>query len=215
MSKLFLEVLDNKRKEVYQKLDSFSEIGILGGGTALALQIGHRVSFDFDIFTHNNLDKDLWAKSKKVFGTESVKLLDDKDQLDIATQRGVNITFFYDDYKQVFRPLSNSPIDLMNIKDIAINKTITLGRRPKWRDYVDLYFLLKEKYIDLNELVEISTKKLKNDFSEKLFLEQLVYYNDVQNYDIEFVKKEIDSVEIKNFLENEVKEFKRKSLGFF
>lgn len=213
MSKLFLEVLDNKRGEIYKKLNPFLEIGVLGGGTALALQIGHRVSYDFDIFTHNELTKNLWNKSKSVFGSSIVKSLDDKDQLNITCPNGVQVTFFYDDYKHMFTPRKNNPINLMNIKDIAINKTITLGRRPKWRDYVDLYFLLKEKYITLDELINLSIKKLKNDFTEKLFLEQLVYWTDVQSYDIEYVKKEVNPDEIKKFLVQEVKQFKRKSLG--
>ncbi len=50
MSKLFLDTLDPSRKAVFAKLNKFSRLGVLGGGTAIALQINHRRSFDFDIF---------------------------------------------------------------------------------------------------------------------------------------------------------------------
>ena len=40
----------------------------------------------------------------------------------------------------MFKPIKTDSMDLMDIKDIATNKAYTIGRRPKWRDYVDIYF---------------------------------------------------------------------------
>lgn len=208
MSKLFLESLDKNRSVIFEKLRFFKSMGILGGGTALALQIGHRVSFDFDIFTHQKLNDDLWKEVKQVFGEKSEKLLDSEDQLDLKTPENIAVTFFYDDYKNLFNPIKTGIIDLMDPKDIAANKALILGKRPKWRDYVDLYFLLKNKYISLGELIELSKKKFASDFSERLFLEQLVYWNDIGNYVVEFVGKEIPPSEIKLFFEDEVKRMK-------
>lgn len=213
MLKLILESFDKNRLIVFEKLKFFRNIGVLGGGTALALQIGHRVSFDFDIFTHQKLASDLWEKIKNVFGKNSEKLLDSEDQLNLLTPENVTVTFFYDDYKNLFDPIKTEAINLMNPKDIATNKAFTIGRRPKWRDYVDLYFLLKNKHIFLEELIKLSEKKFGSDFSEKLFLEQLVYWNDIGDYVIEFTGSEIPAEKIKRFLEDEVKEiFKEVSL---
>jgi len=122
MSKLFLESLNRERLAVYQKLTAFRKIGVLGGGTALTLQIGHRVS---------------------------------------------------------------------------LNKAFLLGRRPKWRDYVDLYFLLRGRYLGLNDLIVLGRKKFGTDFSEKLFLEQLVYWRDIGSWDVEFINKKVAPEEIK------------------
>jgi hypothetical protein len=88
----------------------------------------------------------------------------------------------------------------LNIKDIAANKAYVIGRRPKWRDYVDLYFLLKDRHFSLRQLIDLAVKKFDNDFSEKLFLEQLVYWSDIQDYTIDFIGKEISDEEIKAFL---------------
>jgi len=200
MSKLILESLDKNRLAIFNKLGSFRNLGILGGGTALALQIGHRVSFDFDIFTYKQLDDSLWKKVKTVFGNGSVKTLDTSTQLNLITPENVAVTFFNDEYKNIFDPVSTNTIDLLNIKDIAANKAYVIGRRPKWRDYVDLYFLLKDKHFSLRQLVGLAVKKFDNDFSEKLFLEQLVYWSDVQDYTIDFIGKEISDEEIKKFL---------------
>jgi len=47
---LHYEALDAERNKVWRKLAEFKQAGYLAGGTALALQIGHRISYDFDVF---------------------------------------------------------------------------------------------------------------------------------------------------------------------
>jgi hypothetical protein len=207
MSKIILGSLDKNQLVVFNKLGSFRNLGILGGDTALALQIGHRVSFDFDIFTFKKLDDSLWKKVKAVFGKGSVKTLDTSVQLNLITPENVAVTFFNDEYKNIFDPVSTSTINLLNIKDIAANKAYVIGRRPKWRDYVDLYFLLRDKYFSLKELINLAEKKFDSDFSEKLFLEQLIYWSDIQDYTIDFIRKTIPEEEIKTFLEDEERKF--------
>src|SRR3990167_2054566 len=113
MSKLSLESLDKDRLSVFNKLSSFKEMGVLGGGTALALQIGHRKSFDFDIFVSKKIDRSLWKKAKDVFGKGLIKLLDSEEQLNLTTAGGTGVTFFFDDYKNLFEPLSAKNINLM------------------------------------------------------------------------------------------------------
>jgi len=213
MSKLFLESLDSNRLVVLKKLTDFKHLGVLGGGTALSLQIGHRGSYDFDIFIEEKLGSKIWQKAKDVFGKNSIKLLDVEDQLDLTTPEGIKVTLFHDDYKLLFKPTENEFVNLMDIKDIAAYKAFIQGRRPKWRDYVDLYFIIKKNYLTLEKIIELALKKFGNDFSEKLFLEQLVYWDDINNYEIEFINKNIAPGEIKLFLENEVKTFKKKSFS--
>ncbi len=50
ISNLHLELLDNKRQELLEQLIPLTEGFVLGVGTALALQLAHRKSFDFDFF---------------------------------------------------------------------------------------------------------------------------------------------------------------------
>ena len=213
MSKLFLESLDSKRLEVLRKLKSFSGVGVLGGGTALALQIGHRISFDFDIFTYELPSPYLWTKAKKVFGSSLYRTKDEEYQLDVLTNEGVNITFFNDDYKQLFEPVPNDYFDLMDIRDIASNKAFTVGRRPKWRDYVDIYFILKNNHLTMPELISIANKKFGNGFSEKLFIEQLTYWGDITDFDIKYLRDEIDTKTVQDFLMTESQKFLSSSLS--
>lgn len=212
MSKLILESLSNDKLKVFHKLKSFRKIGVLGGGTALSLQIGHRISYDFDIFTYNKLEPSLWRKARDTFGKGTLRLLDLEDQLNLSTPESVYVTFFYDGYKLLFDTIKTEYLDLLDIKDIATNKAFTIGRRPKWRDYVDLYFLLKNDYISFENLISMSKKKFGAGFSEKLFFEQLIYWGDIEDYDIEYLVENIEPQVIKDFLELKVKNFTSKFL---
>jgi hypothetical protein len=65
MDKLYWEILDGERKKLLPIFSSFKDDFYLAGGTALALQIGHRDSIDFDLFTRNNFSsQDLFKKLK-------------------------------------------------------------------------------------------------------------------------------------------------------
>lgn len=212
MSKLFLESLAESRLLVFKKLKAFKNIGVLGGGTALSLQIGHRISFDFDIFVAEKIGAKLWALAKEIFGQTLEKILNSEDQLDLVTPEGIAVTFFRDDYSSIFTPIETEVINLLDVRDIALNKAYVLGRRPKWRDYVDIFFLLRGKYISLENLVLLSRKKFGTDFSERLFMEQLVYWKDIFDYQIEFLAEKVPENTIKSFLESEIRNYKDKNL---
>ena len=67
MSKILLDILDESRKQVFLALSHFKGKGYLGGGTALALQLGHRRSVDFDIFINTPIKDSLRREIKKNF----------------------------------------------------------------------------------------------------------------------------------------------------
>lgn len=210
MTDLFLDILDSKRQEVFFRLKNFFDIGVLGGGTAIALQIGHRRSFDFDISTTLPLPVSLWSKVRRVFGTGCVKAMEIDGQVDFLTPDNISVTFFHDDYPIIFPPRPTETISLMNLKDLASNKAFVIGKRGKWRDYFDLYFLLKKKHITLDEIVTISQKRSQREFPTRLFLQQLSYFNDLGDFAVDFMKDEIHPDMVKKYLVNAVKEFEAK-----
>ncbi|TSC85486.1 MAG: hypothetical protein G01um101416_837 [Microgenomates group bacterium Gr01-1014_16] len=214
MIQLHLESLDEHRRKVFEKLGSFRSQGVLAGGTAIALQIGHRRSFDFDIFTSSSLTPSLWAKAKKVFGKGVLKTLSTENQLNFVTSENVSITFFYDEVEPLRLEVPTSSISLLDLRDLAGNKAFTIGQRGKWRDYVDLYFLLKTNSVTLEQIIDNCSQRSREEiFPTKLFLEQLVYYDDLTIQEIDFIGSKIEPLEIKRFLSEQVKKFKDSELG--
>ncbi len=79
-------------------------------------------------------------------------------------------------------------------------KTYALGGRAKWKDYVDLYFILKNHY-DLKELSKKATNIFGVYFNEKLFREQLCFFEDVDYSEkVDYLKETIKDEDVKEAL---------------
>ena len=213
MLSIHLELLDKERRKVFENLRVFSEMAVLGGGTALALQIAHRLSFDFDLFLDRQLERKDFLKLKKAFKLVKVEI-NTPEQLTVITDSNVDITLLYYPYSLVFPKVITSTLPLCAVEDIVADKAYTVGRRAAWRDYVDLFFVLKQKIVDIFELVKLGEKKFGVEFNSKLFLEQLIYFEDIEVSKISFVKEEPSVLEIQHFLKQQVRLFRKKELEF-
>ena len=203
------EALTKEGKRVYNFLDKFN-MYILAGGTALALHIGHRVSVDFDFCSQDDIEKSLFVKVKKVFAEYSISTsIDNKDELTFMVN-SVKVTFLKYPFKQIYKTEKIEGLELYSVKEIALMKAYAIGRRGSYKDYVDLCLILRDKYISLEEIIEKCSLKYGDAFNSRLFLEQLVYLDDVESVNILFLKEPISREYIKNFFENEVSVFKSK-----
>jgi len=211
MSKIHLEILDEPRRLVFKRLKAFSNLGYLAGGTTLALQISHRLSLDFDFFVSQPLKRTLIKKCREVFGEDIQVIKQTADQLTFYTTSNIKLDFVYYWYP-LLGPLVKTPsVNLASITDIAADKAATIGRRATWRDYVDIFFLLKWELFSLKKIIDLSQKKFGGEFSELLFLEQLVYFKDLEMTKIKFLKEKHSESKIKRYLEGKVKEFLNRS----
>jgi len=75
------------------------------------------------------------------------------------------------------------------------------------KDYIDLYFILKDKHMTLEEIESLAEKKYKDEFNFRLFLEQLVYLEGAKDDEIEFLKEQVNKKEMKEFFEREIQKF--------
>jgi len=172
------------------------------GGTALALQIGHRRSIDFDLASYNQIDP--FGLERKLlsmgFDIQTV-FTATSDEFSILIN-GIKVTFFTFPFiikHEVF--WEKGQITLPEILDLGAMKAYALGRRNKWKDYVDLYFLLHDR-IAIQDLIRNAEKIFKRHFNSKLFREQLCYFDDIDfSETIEFVDVSPKDEEIKKFLE--------------
>jgi len=184
----------------------------LAGGTALMLQIGHRLSFDFDCFSEEELSPTILRKAKRIFGTAIFPRVQTREQLTFTTSENIEVTFVYHPYPSIEKPLETSSLPVFQLDDLAANKTYTIGRRGAWRDYVDLYFLMKWGIYSIFDLIDLTSKKFIGEFHDKLFLEQLTYFDDVEIIPVNFLKESYSDEEIKAYLTNQVKKYLKKVL---
>lgn len=92
-----------------------------------------------------------------------------------------------------------------DVRDIAAMKAYTIGRRGSFKDYVDLYYIIKEGADELKNIILNAEKKYANAFNTRLFLEQLVYFKDIKDIQLQFLKKKISPTEAEEFFQKEVK----------
>ncbi|GFP22649.1 hypothetical protein HKBW3S44_00587 [Candidatus Hakubella thermalkaliphila] len=206
---MFLDqLLDPKRKEIFQKLSAFGKVAVLGGGTALALQLGHRKSYDFDLLTERPISSKVKQQVLATFGKKKIQILNDTSgELTFFTHDQVKITFLHFPFPPLHSLITTLPLPLFDIKDLASHKAYLLGRRPAYRDYVDIYFLLQYGF-SLKQIIKEAQRRFEGGFSEKLFLQQLTYFDDLDDFEIEFIgEKQPSPPEVKRFLEKEVRNY--------
>ena len=209
ISKLHLDILDNKRLDVLKKLTPYISNFVLAGGTALALQINHRKSYDFDFFSSEEISPNFALKLRNILVIQSIAV-DTSDELTLYTSDTAKISFIYYPFSEYFKTGNEDKLTYYLSESIAIQKAYTIGRRGAYRDYFDLYSLLNKKVIIFEDIIEKAEKAYGSLFNAKLFLEQLTYFGDITNFEIIPVNQNegnIEPDEVKKFLEETVKKF--------
>ena len=211
MSKIYLEILDEPRQKTFTQLKTLTGC-YLAGGTALALQIGHRLSVDFDIFLKKSfVRRTLINQCRRLFGQIQV-IQENNDQITFTTPQHIKLDFVNYPYLPIFPLVKTNSLPLASVNEIAADKASTIGQRATWRDYVDIFFLLKDRHVNLSEIISSAKQKFSGEFNEVLFCEQLVYFKDLEVVPIEFIQQTYSETEIKNFLEVQVNQFLKQNL---
>ncbi|OGG20723.1 hypothetical protein A3D03_05555 [Candidatus Gottesmanbacteria bacterium RIFCSPHIGHO2_02_FULL_40_13] len=181
------EILSPEQSALLNILKLFSGDFGLVGGTAIALHLGHRESIDFDLFTFDEfINQKIRRKISRDAKIDAV-LRDETGQFTLVIN-GVRFTFFQFPYKINYSESFGDIVKLPDILTLAAMKAFALGRRAKWKDYVDLYFILKAHHT-VSEITMKGVEIFGNEFNEKIFRTQLAYFNDI-DYSEQLVYKE-------------------------
>lgn len=208
MSEIYLDVLDSEQKQVFRHLAAFKDKGYLAGGTALALQLRHRKSVDFDIFLSRPLTRQFLRKVRQVFGEKIEPRVSTGDLLLVRLENGIEAHFVNYWYERLEDTVATESISLAAVADIAADKAHTIGRRGTWRDYVDIFYLLNKEVFSLQEIIDLAKKKFDGEFAAHLFLQQLVYYKDIEDFEIKLIEGSFTVEEMQEYLIEKVKEYK-------
>ena len=171
------EILTKEQVELLPLIKKFNKNFGLVGGTAIALHIGHRKSIDFDLFSFSSFNnyniKRTILRNLKIDKIFVNKL----DEFTILVN-GVRITFFHYPFKIEFKENLNNIIKMPDLLTLSAMKAYALGMRAKWKDYVDLYFVMK-KYASAIKIINKANEIFGSEFNEKIFRTQLSYFKDI------------------------------------
>ncbi|HEY9168432.1 MAG TPA: nucleotidyl transferase AbiEii/AbiGii toxin family protein [Lutibacter sp.] len=193
------EIFKDRQVELLPYIKGFKRSFYMVGGTAIALHIGHRRSIDFDLFTDKQLNKVRIKGKLMEFPFNKIPIFEDFDQLHLLINE-VKITFFSFPFP-VKHPIKvGENMNMPTLLSLAAMKAFELGRRAKWKDYVDLYFIIRD-YHSLKEICAEAEEIFGQQFSEKLFRQQLAFYKDIDYTEpVEFLVQPVPDKEIKDFL---------------
>lgn len=186
-----LEILPEVQRWIYPQLQNLKQLGfVLYGGTALALQLGHRQSVDFDFFLHDPLDqkqlREAFPLLEEANLVTQLQDLENTQTFEIAhpeTDKGtVKISFFGTiDFGRVGEPrltddgvlLVASPSDLFAVK---LKEII---HRPTTNAYIDIVRLIKNDE-SLVQALGAASVLFGTDFSPMISLRALSYFDDLE-----------------------------------
>src|SRR5258708_27191743 len=185
---MFNDVLTPDGALIFPKLKNFNGY-YMAGGTAMALQMEHRISVDFDCVSDKKIAGTLFNEIKKTFPKSQIRVLvNNRDEFTVVIDN-VKVTFLTYPFKIVRYLVKIEGLPMLSIPELAAKKAYTIGRRRELKDYVDLYFALAGNYVKLPDIIEIATQKYSAVFNARLFLEQLVSISEIPDVEITFLKQ--------------------------
>src|SRR5665213_2240964 len=170
---LHYETIDSATLELLKQLQSiqmFEQLRLVGG-TALALQLRHRRSIDLDLF--GNIDSDVLEINNVLSRLGKITQLRDSTNIHIYQVNGIKVDIVNYTYPWLSGILQIDELRIANYEDIAAMKIAAITGRGTKKDFIDLYFLLKE--LPLYEMVNLYQRKYKDG---SVFMACLLYTSD-------------------------------------
>ena len=177
----------------------------LVGGTALALQIGHRKSIDLDFFGHIKIDK--FALNEHLAAIGDLKIIKQSENIHIFTINGIKVDFVNYPYPWLCPSLVADEIILADIEDIIPMKLSAITNRGTKKDFIDIYYLLSR--YSLTDMLNLYNTKY-SDGSSFLVLKSLVYFEDADDEIEPVLFEQLDWDKIKVHITKSVEEYLQK-----
>ncbi|MDP2928752.1 MAG: nucleotidyl transferase AbiEii/AbiGii toxin family protein [Candidatus Omnitrophota bacterium] len=202
---MFTETLSGNTKKALAILGKshLMNKAYLAGGTACALQIGHRISVDLDFFTPEEFDTKELARSLEKIGRFKL------DRQSWGTILGdfekVKFSIFVYKYPVLLPFKSLFGINILDLRDIAAMKIDAISTRGIKRDFIDLYFIC-QKGISLGRILTFYDRRYGTLASNVIHIQKsLVYFIDADATAMPKMLKNVVWEDVKKYFEKEVK----------
>jgi hypothetical protein len=181
-----------------QAVPAFSELRLVGG-TALALQIGHRNSIDIDLFGKLSIDEIALNEALSNIG-KLIQLKKSKN-INIYSLNNIKLDIVNYPYQWIGQPIKTDTLLLAGLKDIAAMKLAAITSRGTKKDFIDVFFLLNR--FSLPEMLDFYENKY-HDGSVFLVLKSLTYFEDADQDETPKMYVEYDWEKTKSKIINEI-----------
>jgi hypothetical protein len=192
------EVLPEKTKALFEKFEirDLPPKSYLGGGTAIALHLEHRQSVDLDWFTQSEFDEKMWQmkwESKWNYNMQG------RDwQTLVGEIAGVKTSLFYYKYPLISDLTLYNGLQIASLKDLTAMKVDAVTSRGTKRDFIDLYFLIKEYGPEL--MLDFYDQKYGNlEERELLIRKALVYFKEADGDEMPNMLVPVEWKKVKRF----------------
>jgi hypothetical protein len=178
-------ILPPHQKRLWPELEQVPDGFTLYGGTAIALQLGHRESVDFDFFTPSAFDPDSLLGSLPFLGQSRVVQMA-PNTLTVLVDRGGQISVSFFGLPRIGPPIkpplkcADNGIKVASLLDLAGMKASVVQKRAEWKDYVDIAALI-DAGVGLDMALSAGKAIYKDQFNPQVTLKALSYFDDVPN----------------------------------
>lgn len=182
MPPLQLSVLPAPQRALWEELSALPGEFILYGGTAIALQLGHRQSIDFDFFARQPIDPlQLIEHVPFLAGCEPLQM--EANTLTARVDRGGPVLLsFYGVPKlpQLRTPMFIDPpgIRVGDLLELGGMKAMVVQKRAEAKDYLDIHALLTQARLGLSELLAAALYLYGPSFTPEITLKSLCFFDD-------------------------------------
>jgi predicted nucleotidyltransferase component of viral defense system len=169
--------------ETLEILKKFMDVEILKttrlvGGTALALQLGHRFSVDIDLFGKiNDFDTQELENQLRELGQLQISTLNSDRAINSGYLNDVKFDIVNYKYDWIEPEIIEDGIRMAGLKDIAAMKVSAIGSRGAKKDFYDLYFLLQK--FTIYEIISFFSAKY-SIYRDMHYIQSLCYFDDAE-----------------------------------
>jgi hypothetical protein len=200
---LFEQTVSKPRLELLSSLGNSGLLSgfYLAGGTAAALQIGHRRSVDFDFFAPDfNLD-------------QITHRLQDSFHLEVTSSAAgtlhgmigqTKVSLFQYQLPLLYPTVTYRSVQIAALVDIALMKLVAIANRGSNKDFVDLYFICKKEITLGRLIIELFPLKFGDKaYSQYHLIRSLGYFDDAEKEPPLDMLLDLNWEEVKKFFTNE------------
>ena len=172
------KVLSKNAWEVVRRLSKSDILDrwVLAGGTGLALQLGHRYSEDLDLYRAEPFDTGTMLHELSDIGMVEVQQRTSGTLHTVV--EGVRLSFRQAQAEFLFPGSRYRGMTVADPLDIAVMKVIAVGGRGSRKDFVDLFFLIRQG-VSVGSIFMLIRRRFKEiDYNEYHLMKSLVYFED-------------------------------------